>query len=198
MKSAQSSRTSLGLETLEGRANPAAFISNGDLFIIGTGGNDQVDVRTVSVQGREFIQVSQNGTKQFFRTSQVTGGDMIFTGFAGNDTLDDHVSTLRLTASGGDGDDTLIGAGGSDCLSGNNGNDTLYGYGGNDTLCGGNGFDRLFGMSGNDTLDGGRDGVHDYLVGGTGADHFRREPIFLGLGNRDTPADFVSGVDSYF
>jgi Ca2+-binding RTX toxin-like protein len=198
MKSSQSPRTSLGLETLEGRANPSTLLSNGDLYIYGTSGSDHVEVHAQTIAGTNYIQVTENGVNHWFNASQVWGGDIYFQGYAGNDYMNNYVGSLRLTAFGGDGNDTLIGDAANDHLYGNAGSDYLYGYGGNDVLGGGTGVDHLYGMSGNDYLEGGNDGVHDYLTGGTGADHFRREPTFLWFGNRDTPTDFVSGVDSYW
>jgi Ca2+-binding RTX toxin-like protein len=187
----------LGMETLEGRANPSSLISNGDLYISGTTASDTVTVRSETIFGTNFIKVTENGVNRYFSASQVWGGDIYFTGFTGNDYMNNYVGSLRLTAHGGEGNDTLIGDAANDCLSGDKGDDILKGYGGNDTLCGGSGYDMLYGMSGNDTLDGGIDGTRDYLSGGTGADRFRREPYLFFL-NRDAPVDFVSGVDSFW
>ena len=62
---------------------------------------------------------------------------------------------------GGDGNDTLIGAGkggilvggaGNDTLKGGAGNDYLSGGSGNDKLSGGSGKNRYFGRSGDDAL----------------------------------------------
>jgi Ca2+-binding RTX toxin-like protein len=197
MKTAQSPRTRLGLETLEGRANPSTLLSNGDLYITGTAGNDVVTVRSETYGGTNYIRVIENGVSRLFGAAQVSGGDVFFFGLGGNDYVNNTASSLRLTAHGGDGNDILLGGSANDCLSGDNGDDILLGYGGNDVLCGGNGYDRLYGMAGNDRLDGGIDGVRDYLSGGTGADRFRREPYFILL-NRDTPVDFTPGVDSYW
>jgi serralysin len=54
-------------------------------------------------------------------------------------------------ASGGGGNDTLIGNDVANKLHGNGGNDTIKGNGGNDTLDGGAGIDNLQGGTGNDT-----------------------------------------------
>lgn len=80
-------------------------------------------------------------------------------------------------ATGGDGNDTLIGNAANNVITGNAGNDTLlgrdgddklYAGAGNDTLQGGNGKDLLEGGDGNDSLDGGAG--NDTLMGGLGAD----------------------------
>ena len=86
------------------------------------------------------------------------GVDRLF-GYGGDDYL--H---------GGEGNDYLYGASGDDILHGGSGGDWLYGGSGNDSLYGGTGVDRLYGEDGNDYLDGGRDGVKDYLYGGSGWD----------------------------
>jgi Ca2+-binding RTX toxin-like protein len=96
------------------------------------------------------------------------------TGGAGNNTLDASAFSGNVTLQGLGGDDTLIGG---------SGNDSLYGGAGKDTLEGGDG---------NDYLDGGHDGVADVLVGGSGADFFKRDSVFtIGFNvNHDAPQDF--------
>ena len=83
-------------------------------------------------------------------------------------------------ATGGSGDDLiigneqankLIGNGGNDSLFGGAGSDTLFGGAGTDTLKGGSGHDYLFGGTGNDTVIG--DGGNDGLLGGFGNDTLR-------------------------
>ncbi len=80
-------------------------------------------------------------------------------------------------ASGGSGDDTLIGNqyanilrgnGGADLLDGADGLDYLYGGAGNDTLIGGDGNDVLCGNADDDLIMGGSG--RDSLVGGDGND----------------------------
>jgi Ca2+-binding RTX toxin-like protein len=96
--------------------------------------------------------------------------------------------TFNSLTSGGQGDDTILGAQGSinewfngdagnDTINGRAGNDYLYGGdsflaipGGADVLEGGAGDDTLVGGAGNDTLTGGA-GV-DILAGGSDADQF--------------------------
>ncbi len=78
------------------------------------------------------------------------------------------------------GDNDLIGRGGADKLLGKAGSDTLIGGNGDDTLIGGGGGDRLQGIKGNDVLiaGNGKDflnggGGGDKLLGGPGADTLR-------------------------
>ncbi|MBX7495494.1 M10 family metallopeptidase C-terminal domain-containing protein [Qipengyuania sp. 6B39] len=77
-------------------------------------------------------------------------------------------SVVIENATGGSGDDVLIGNDVANILTGNNGADVLMGRDGNDTLYGGNGMDELFGGAGNDLLQGG--GGNDVLNGGAGYD----------------------------
>ncbi len=61
----------------------------------------------------------------------------------------------RLFFAGGEGNDTVTGAGADDILVGNGGGDVLDGRGGNDRIVGGGGNDTLIGGRGNDTIEGG-------------------------------------------
>ena len=82
-------------------------------------------------------------------------------------------------ASGGSGNDVLIGNSADNTLSGNIGNDTLMGRDGNDRLVGGAGNDTLYGGLGKDDLSG-----------GAGADIFVFQDTSL-----DKVLDFKSGQD---
>jgi Ca2+-binding RTX toxin-like protein len=78
---------------------------------------------------------------------------------------------------GGKGRDTLVGDYGDDVLYGGKGDDDLYGGGGAGT--GGSGSDYLKGGPGYDYVDGGKgDWAPDYLLGGTGADHFAKDMVY--------------------
>jgi len=103
-----------------------------------------------------------------------------------------------VTASGGDGTDTLNGTAAADTLNGNNGDDTLNGASGNDTLNAGadndtvnasGGDDIVNGSSGDDTLKG-SDG-NDTVGGSSGND------TLLGEAGDDTltPGSGVDTVD---
>ena len=111
------------------------------------------------------------------------------------------IDTLRsaVSASGGSGNDVLVGGNNNDSLSGGNGSDTLVGGEGSDVLNGGNGSDSLDGGWGSDILIGGnandflRGGQgNDVLTGGNGADSF----VYFSsesFGDIDTITDFRSG-----
>jgi hypothetical protein len=72
------------------------------------------------------------------------------------------------TATGAEGDDTIIAGTGPNDLTGDAGKDTLRGGSGADTLDGGDGNDAIDGGAGDDTLRGGP--RRDVLTGGAGAD----------------------------
>ena len=85
---------------------------------------------------------------------------------------------------GGNGKDTLNGAGGNDTLDGGNGKDVLFGAGGDDLLFGGNGKDTLDGGVGNDTLEGGNGKDLFVIAAGEGTDtinDFGRGADLIGL-----------------
>ncbi|MBB5696538.1 calcium-binding protein, partial [Muricoccus pecuniae] len=68
--------------------------------------------------------------------------------------LEDRFSGIE-NATGGEGNDVIVGDGGANVLSGRGGNDLLTGGAGADTLSGGVGDDSLTGGLGNDVFDGG-------------------------------------------
>lgn len=93
----------------------------------------------------------------------------------------DFVDVDVEKATGGSGDDVLVGSSAANTLTGNAGADELYGEAGNDTLKGGAGADLLVGDAGGDKLYGGAGG--DDLDGGAGRDQF------FGEGGND---DFIN------
>src|SRR5215813_9535413 len=69
-----------------------------------------------------------------------TNDRIVINGLGGDDVITASALTgMLLTASGGDGDDVLIGSPGNDTLTGGNGDDVLLGGGGQDVLDGGPG-----------------------------------------------------------
>jgi uncharacterized delta-60 repeat protein len=168
------------------------------------------------------------------------GGDDFLYGGSGDDTLNGgdgtdwtyyynspSAVTVNLatgTASGGDGNDTLMnienvqGSRFDDTLTGDGNSNYLIGYGGNDTLNGGAGNDRLDDIDGNNllsggdgndslygsgTLDGGAgddslnplfSSTSDTLTGGTGGDVFNLGE-YSADGAIDRITDFTVGED---
>ncbi|WP_438751633.1 calcium-binding protein [Pararhizobium sp. O133] len=72
---------------------------------------------------------------------------------SGNDVIKSVGSALSVSASGGDGNDTLLGTSGADRINGDNGNDTIKAGGGDDSIDGGAGDDKIEGGAGNDMIN---------------------------------------------
>ena len=119
---------------------------------------------------------------------------------AGDDTF--RTNTLRASANGQEGNDTLIGGDEVSFLSGGSGNDTVTGgpasdqlfgdeftesaSGGADTIAGGGGSDFVIGSGGNDSADGGAG--QDQILAGFGDD------TLLGGDGDDTLVDGGTGA----
>jgi hypothetical protein len=110
----------------------------------------------------------------------------------GDDRLAASSLNISVVATGGAGEDTLIGGSGDDQLTGDAGEDRIFAGAGDDVVSGGADDDRLFGDGGTDAVDGG-DG-DDFARGGSGDDI-----VDGGLGsdvlNGDTGDDQISGGD---
>lgn len=123
------------------------------------------------------------------------------TGGTGNDIiLGNRAANLLRGGSGDDvlrgriADDRLKGGAGDDRISGGRDDDRLWGHGGNDTLMGGTGADTLAGGAGDDVLLGGEHS--DLLIGGAGADRFVFRPGDDPSGRIDDRiGDFTPGED---
>lgn len=167
----------LNVEALEDRQLLAVSVVNGDLIIKSGNGNDVVTVSNYSTSaGTQYYRVKENASTKYFLKSKVWGGDVYFYGNKGNDSFN-NVASLRSTAFGGIGNDTLWGGSSSDTLVGDTGNDTLLGFGSSDQLEGGDGVDILDGGDANDTMYGGAhndmlfgQNGHDSLYGQAGSD----------------------------
>ena len=154
----------LGMETLEERSLLAAgILENGWLGVLGTKGNDDIQVQ----MSGSLIRVSDNGVVRSFSAVPT----IAIMCLAGNDrvTVDDNV-TIPVWVDGGKGNDTIKGGSGNDAISAWTGNDTILGGDGDDTIWGGAGADSIFGDSGtgDDVIYGGADS--DTITGGPGSD----------------------------
>jgi len=125
----------------------------------------------------KFFLYGAGNADIFSVTGTHSNFDVVYNGYAGNDTLVITGVIGDDTLYGGDGNDTISAGAGSDNLRGDAGNDTLNGdagadylYGGlgDDALNGGTENDVLYGQDGNDTLHG--DAGNDNLKGDAGAD----------------------------
>ena len=178
-----------GLDTLYGQAgNDTLYGGDGGDTMIGGPGDD--------------FYYGEGGNDKFKQDAGLDGNDS-FDGGTGIDTVDYSKRTVGVTvtmddglandgepgseadfvdlsvenATGGAGDDVLVGSDALNVLTGNDGDDQLFGGRGGDELHGGNGADVLTGDNGNDQLfgDGGADSIdggggNDTLFGGVGID----------------------------
>ena len=127
--------------------------------------------------GTELIQATLGSGNDFLDASNLLNSitRIVASGGTGNDTL--LGGNGAVTFSGDEGDDMIVGGTQADLLTGGKGNDTVDGGAGNDTINGNAGNDSLLGSDGTDSILGaaGDDKIHggngnDSLVGGDGND----------------------------
>jgi VCBS repeat-containing protein len=151
--------------------NPGASIVKGVLQIVGTAGEDNVEVNAKG-KNNEWVEVKANflSGKNHTQTFKATDFDsiVIMSGDGNDNVTVDNKITKKVTIDGGSGDDHLMAGGGPTKMLGGDGNDVLIGGSGKDKLYGGWGNDLLIGGSGDDILDGGPG--NDRLFGGRGDD----------------------------
>jgi Ca2+-binding RTX toxin-like protein len=149
----------------------------------GENGLDKIEVNG-SATGADVFDIAPTGSRSLFRRTNVgafsldiaTAELLDVRGLGGDDAFVAVPGTpLAVLADGGDGNDTLSGAGEAD---------TFFGGAGNDSLTGGGGPDALDGQDGNDNLLA-RDNVGDLVRGGLGTDSAQVDRV-----------DVVSDVES--
>src|SRR5215207_884933 len=124
----------------------------GDLAIVGGGDDAAADnVIVNATNGDDIATVAGSGTNvavsglaaRVAVTGGVAGSDRLtVNALAGDDVVDASslaASALLLTATGGDGDDVILGGAGNDTLLGDAGDDVIIGGPGIDTIDGGEG-----------------------------------------------------------
>ena len=163
------------VEVLEPRCCPTITLTKGTLLVIGTPGEDTIQVERVGKKINVSITTQDTAEQQSFPTGRVkrvavegtVGNDLVTItnlkqkpvlakGGEGNDTLSVQ-DCQRAVLLGDGGNDVLMGGNGDDVLDGGGGDDTLYGGLGDDTLTGGFGTDILLGQQGVDTFYSGQD-----------------------------------------
>ena len=169
---------------------------DGVLYVVGTEGDDKVDVKLKGSDGGpdQVINVKgifdKKGTKEKFDVDYAAGDvqSIVILLCGGDDDANVHqgiiVNGVAIDAliDGGEGDDKLKGGSGNDTILGGSGKDDLKGYDGNDLIDGGSGDDKLQGGKGSDILLGG-DGDDDLKAGSDGGTD----------GAADTVGDILSG-----
>ncbi len=156
---------------------PGITFKDGIVTVIGTADNDIIQVNVLR-GGLNNLEVKFNQIRRVYNISVIS--KFVLHGGEGNDRIgvDDTFKkmTVPVLATGGNGNDTIVGASGDDTLAGGNGKDLLIGNAGNDILrggafgdrlIGGKGADVLYGESGPDIIASGLD-AGDKVWGGTG------------------------------
>jgi Ca2+-binding RTX toxin-like protein len=149
-----------GIETLEDRRLLSAVLSHGVLRVVGTPGDDVINVEvSYSTDNPAAFPpayfVSINGVGQSFPEPV---RQLVVVAKGGNDRVSLNVSGINFDLAAGFGirsvqANAVVFAGdGDDLVTGGDGNDILFGGRGADTLSGGAGNDVLVGQDGNDVL----------------------------------------------
>ncbi|MGE0755391.1 MAG: beta strand repeat-containing protein, partial [Pirellulaceae bacterium] len=145
-------------------------------FAGGPGGDD-----VLSVLGDEAADAVAAGANTVtVDGSTVTAGpgidELSVSGLGGNDNivLTGFTTAIRVTARGGEGNDTLVGSPNADVFYGGIGDDVLVGGANNDILYGEDGNDRFGDPAGRDPAA--NDAGNDLFVGGSGSDQFFWDP----------------------
>jgi Ca2+-binding RTX toxin-like protein len=178
-----------------------AVANDPQLTVDGQLGNDTITAQGgygsgapyASLQQLRIFGTSERGSGGLGETNKLTGRDgrdylvgggtglQTLTGLGGDDALfaeNGYFAGGPAAIDGGDGNDTLGGAGFDDTLHGGGGDDNINGGGGNDVLDGGDGNDSLDGSTGRDTINAGAgndyitatDGEADTIDGGADTD----------------------------
>ena len=138
--------------TLQGGQGNDTFRMNtvSSSLINGNKGDDEINLGAVS--NSSIYGGQGDDTITLFSSVQNT----LIDGGLGNDRIDGTdektEDIIGFTASGNDGDDTMLGSSAADILNGDLGNDSIVGGAGNDTINGGKGADTLTGGPGDNTF----------------------------------------------
>ncbi len=212
-----------GNDTLVGNAIGNSLIGGlGNDTLLGNAGNDTLaggDGNDFLTSGAGADSLNGGNDNDYFFLGSSTANDTA-DGGAGSDTVlyvnEASMVTINLNgqvangasigsdqllniegATGGNGNDVIVGTPGANHLSGSNGNDLLVGDAGNDTLQGDAGMDSLFGAGDDDQLSGGSE--NDQLNGGAGSDTLSgdtgNDTLFASAGSDSI--DGGSGFDWY-
>ncbi len=125
-----------------------AFVQQGSLFVNGTDGHDNIEIRfannQIEVPGVMIKNAQGQLVSQLSRS--VVSGKVVANGLLGNDRIavvESGNAALPVVLNGNEGNDTLVGG---------SANDQLFGGGGNDVLSGGRGVDQIDGGAGSDRI----------------------------------------------
>jgi hypothetical protein len=136
----------IGNDILNGESgNDVITFGEGSKTVNGGGGNDRLEL-DFSGESADFTLTYNEFKKASLTTGGVLDGTEIeaieqfdVASGSGDDVIDIAAATVGSVASGGEGNDALVGGLGDDELSGDSDNDTFFGGGGSDKLDGGEG-----------------------------------------------------------
>ncbi len=152
----------------------------GVLYVIGTNGKDDIDVKLGSGKNSGLIETKVKLTKSSGKVDynpnyNIAAVQKIVMYLMGDDDKAKIDRDIMIDA-------LIYGGDGKDKLDGGGGNDILFGEGGDDDLSGGRGSDMMVGGDGNDKLRGGSDtgtdaefDGRDILIGGRGEDDLKAD-----------------------
>lgn len=142
------------LELLDDRvllsSAPSVAIQDRVLFLVGTEGDDQIDVtiRPFRVGGQTIPVVRMDGIPRWFPATRF---DLVaVNASAGDDLVTIHDRGLPLMSiwiDGGEGNDTLLGSSANDTIMGGSGDDIIEGRGFGDVIVGGPGWNVINGLA---------------------------------------------------
>lgn len=150
------------------------------LYVIGTDGQDDVDVKLASGSNAGKLEIKAKLPKgsdsvKINSSYNLASVDRIFMFLAGDDDKVKIDKDVMI-------DSTLYGGAGKDKLDGGGGRDYIFGEAGDDHLSGGRGSDVIVGGDNNDKLRGGSDSGsdsefdgRDLLIGGSGEDEINAD-----------------------
>ncbi|WP_223166819.1 calcium-binding protein [Nonomuraea sp. SYSU D8015] len=138
--------TSAALASPAHAAGATISVSNGVALVVGTSGNDSVDITgsgsVITVSSVLHGVTASTGCTQLGAVVRCTGVTRISASLGAGDDVVRLTGGIRASLSGSTGSDRLSGGNGNDTLLGGSGDDFLTGNGGTDTANGGAGFDR--------------------------------------------------------
>lgn len=119
----------------------AQLLSNGNLTVLGTFGNDSIGMTVNTTNGT--VIVNDNGITRTFPLNKVKS--VYVNTLDGNDYFSASTRlTMPMVIYGGSGNDNLTGGGGNDQVDAGPGNDTLFNSPGSDSMNGGSDFDQIW------------------------------------------------------
>ena len=194
------------IDQLENRRLFAGIsVANGILQVVGSSGNDRIELKIVSKTNYGVNFVFNQGTAnevsgvRNIARSTITGVNI--SGRAGNDFITMGRVKLPSTLAGGSGADSLNGSDGTtdDVIDGGDGKDYLYGGPGDDSLTGGDFADTMIGAAGDDNfvINSFFGADDDLVAGGAGRDIVDGTnypyPLIIEIGNTN-PNNGVSDI----